>query len=65
MSELRKVVLPEGLCSAAEKKFADRFDGIEELLAAALGELVRDDAVKMDEKEEQIIAERLKGLGYI
>lgn len=65
MSESRKVVLPEELCSAAEKKFVHRFAGIEELLAVALGELVRDDAAGMDEKEEQIIEERLKGLGYI
>jgi len=61
----RSVALPEELCSAAEQKFAHRFGGLEELLTAALEELVRDDALKMDEKEEKIIEERLKGLGYI
>jgi hypothetical protein len=65
MSDTRKVILPEELCSAVEKKYAHRFGGLEELLTVALQELGRDDAVRMDEKEEQIIEERLKGLGYI
>ena len=65
MDSKRTVRLPEALCGAVEKKFAHRFDGLEELLMAALAELVRDDAQKMDEKEQQIIEERLKGLGYI
>lgn len=65
MDSKRTVRLPEELCGAVEKKFAHRFDGLEELLMAALTELVRDDAQKRDEKEQQIIEERLKGLGYI
>jgi hypothetical protein len=65
MNGMRKVGLPEELCSAVEKKFAHRFGGVEEILTAALEELVRDDAGRMDEKEEKIIEERLKGLGYI
>ena len=65
MGGLRKVELPEELCDAVEKRFAHRFGGIEELLTVALQELGRDDAVRMDEKEERIIEERLKGLGYI
>jgi len=63
--ERRTVALPEELCSAVEQKFAHRFGSLEELLSAALEELGRDDALKMDEKEQQIIEERLKGLGYI
>jgi hypothetical protein len=62
---IRTVELREELCHAAEQKFANRFGGLEELLTAALEELIRDDALKMDEKEQQIIEERLKGLGYI
>ena len=65
MDGKRTVILHEELCSAAEQRFARRFGGLEELLTAALEELVRDDALRMDEKEQQIIEERLKGLGYI
>lgn len=65
MGELRNVALPEELCRTVERKFAHRFGRVEEVLTAALEELVRVDAVRMDEKEEQIIEERLKGLGYI
>lgn len=65
MNGVRNVDLPEELCISVEKKFAHRFGGVEEILTAALEELVRDDAVRMDEKEERIIEERLKGLGYI
>jgi hypothetical protein len=65
MDPTRTVVLREDLCRAAERKFAHRFGGVEELLTTALEELVCDDAVQMDEKEQKMIEERLKGLGYI
>lgn len=65
MDGKRSLALPEELCSVAEQKFARRFGGLEELLTKALEELVRDDALKMDENEQHIIEERLKGLGYI
>ena len=65
MDRVRNVGLPEELCGAAEKKFARRFSTVEELLTVALEEFVRDDALKMDEREQQIIEERLRGLGYI
>lgn len=65
MSEIRKVALPEELCRRAEQKFSHRFGSLDELLASALTELLRDDAIVMDEKESKIIEERLKGLGYI
>ncbi len=64
-SDERSVVLPEELCGAVEKKYAHRFGGLEELLTVALRELGSDDAIRMDEDEERIIAERLKGLGYV
>jgi hypothetical protein len=65
MNETRKIILPEDLCRAAEKKFSHRFGTLEELLAAALNELLRDDALRMDEQEQQIIEARLKALGYV
>lgn len=65
MNEIRNVTLPEELCRRAEDKFGHRFGSLEELLASALNELLRDDSIVMDEKESKIIEERLKGLGYI
>jgi hypothetical protein len=38
---------------------------LEELLTATLNELLRDDALRMDEQEQQIIEARLKALGYV
>jgi hypothetical protein len=61
----RCISLPEDLCHGVEQKFGGRFAGVEELLTAVLTELLRDDALKIDEAEEQIIEQRLKGLGYI
>lgn len=65
MTANRCVSLPEDLCRTAEQKFGHRFANLEELLAAVMAELLRDDAVKMDEKEVETIEQRLKGLGYI
>jgi hypothetical protein len=65
MNETRKVILPEQLCRAAEDKFSHRFSSLEEFLTAALNELLRDDALRMDEQEQQIIEARLKALGYV
>jgi hypothetical protein len=57
--------LPEDLCQAAETRFCGRFRGVDELLTFVLKELTRDDALRLDEKEQRIIEERLRGLGYI
>jgi hypothetical protein len=38
---------------------------LEEFLTAMLNELLRDDARRMDEQEQQIIEARLKALGYV
>ena len=65
MNDMRKIMLPEQLCRAAEQKYSPRFGTLEELLTATLNELLRDDALRMDEQEQQIIEERLKALGYV
>jgi hypothetical protein len=65
MNEMRKIILPEELCRAAEERFSHRFGTLEEFLTAALHELLRDDAQRMDEQEQQIIEARLKALGYV
>ena len=65
MSDMRNVGLPEDLCRAAEERFGRRFASIDELLANVLRELLRDDQSKMDERELEIIEQRLRGLGYV
>ena len=65
MSRNRTIILPEELCSAAERKFLHRFGDLEELVTTLLREMVRDDAMLMDENEQSVVEERLKGLGYI
>jgi hypothetical protein len=61
----REVHLPEDLCQAAENRFGVRFCSVDELLTFVLRELTSDDALRLDEREQQIIEERLRGLGYI
>ena len=65
MSGTRSISLPEELCARAEQKFRHRFASLDELIASLLSELLREDAVTMDQNEQKIIEERLKGLGYI
>jgi hypothetical protein len=65
MDSLRSVSLPEELCRSAERKFGKRFESIDGLLAAILEQLVREDAANMDERELEIIEQRLRGLGYV
>ena len=64
-SELREVRLPAELCNEAERRFAARFGGIEELLTHILQALLRDNAAQMDESERRVIERRLKDLGYM
>jgi hypothetical protein len=61
----RIVRLPEDLCQRAESRFSHRFGCLAELLTALLEELLREDALKMDEHDRQVIEERLKSLGYV
>jgi hypothetical protein len=65
MNSTRNICLPEELCRAVEKKFASRFASVEELIANLLQELLREDASKMDERELEIVEQRLRGLGYV
>ena len=65
MNAARTISLPEELCVRAETKFRHRFKNVDELVAAVIAELLRDDAAALDIGEEKIIEERLKGLGYI
>jgi hypothetical protein len=65
MGTIRSVAVPEELCVAAEQKFAHHFGTVDELVAELLRQLLQENALAMDEKEQHIIEERLKGLGYI
>lgn len=65
MAEMRSVAVSDELCRAIGQKFARRFDSVDELISELLRQLLRDDARNMDEKEQQVIEDRLKGLGYI
>lgn len=65
MTTTREVRLPETLCAAVEQRFRHRFGSLEDTVSAILSHLLRDDALIMDAREQQIIEERLKGLGYI
>lgn len=65
VSDLREILLPEELCSAALTRFGGRFKTIEELLQFVLQDLLRDDADRLDAAEQQMIEERLRELGYM
>lgn len=64
MTDMRAVNLPGDLCVRAEKKF-EKFGDLEKLLEYVLKELLRDDAGQADEREQGIIEQRLKELGYL
>jgi len=61
----REVHLPADLCEQAQARFGKQFSMVDDLLIFVLKELLRDDAHKMDESEQQMIEERLRGLGYL
>ncbi len=65
MTQYRTIQLPEELCGQAEKLLAGRFENLEALISFLLQQIVKDDAVKFDQAEEQMIEQRLKDLGYI
>jgi hypothetical protein len=64
MTELRNVQLPADLCAAVEKKFARKFGSLEELLEFVLRDLTRDEAAQADQREQRLVEERLRELGY-
>jgi hypothetical protein len=61
----REVRLPADLCAAAEERFGKNFGSLDELLAAVLRDLLRDDGSESDQAEQRIVEERLRELGYI
>jgi len=65
MSELREIRLPADLCAAAEKKFAETFPSVDELLAFVLRQLISGDTVELDRAEQAVVEQRLKDLGYL
>ena len=65
MNDKRQIILREDLCSAAEQRFGKQFQSVEALLEFVLQELIRDDAGKLDQKEKEILEQRLRDLGYI
>lgn len=65
MTGMRDVHLPADLCTAAEKRFGDRFGSLEELLVFVLRDLTRDDAAGADEAEQRLVEQRLRELGYL
>ena len=65
MTQLRHVQLPADLCVAVEKKFAGKFNSLEELLIFVLTDLSADDPSPADRAEQHVIEERLRELGYI
>jgi hypothetical protein len=65
MTQFRTVHLPEELCVAAEKYAAGRFGGLEDLVSFLLQEILKDEGVKFDRAEEEMIEQRLRDLGYL
>jgi hypothetical protein len=65
MSESRQIQLPADLCAAAEAKFGNAFDSVDELVAFLLQELLRGDTTDLDRAEQQAVEQRLRDLGYM
>ena len=65
MTARREISLPEELCASAEQRFGARFASLEALLEFVLGELLRDDADKLDQAEQSVLEKRLRDLGYL
>jgi hypothetical protein len=65
MTEMRDVRLPADVCDAAEKKFANTFRSLDEMLIFILRDLLRDDGSQADQAEQRLVEERLRELGYL
>ena len=65
MTEMRDVRLPADLCAAAEKRFAQTFPSLEEMLSFVLRDLCRDEASQFDQAEQSMVEQRLRELGYL
>lgn len=64
-NQYRAVQLPEDLCKEAESWLQGKFDNLESLLGLLLQEIVKDEGSKLDLREEEIVLQRLRELGYI
>lgn len=65
MTQYRTVQLPEDVCAQAEEWLKGRFDNIEALIDFLLREIMKDDGSTLDQREEEIVQQRLRDLGYI
>jgi len=65
MTEMRDVRLPADVCDAAEKKFANTFGSVDEMLTFILRDLLRDEGSQADQTEQRLVEERLRELGYL
>ena len=57
--------LHEELCVRAETWLKGRFDSLEGLLSFLLEEIIKEEGAKLDQREEDIVQQRLRDLGYI
>jgi hypothetical protein len=57
--------LPEELCKDAEAWLKGRFESLESLVGFLLQEVIKDEGGKLDMREEEVVRQRLKDLGYI
>ena len=65
MTEMRDVRLPADVCDAAEKKFANTFGSVDEMLTFILRDLLRNEGSQADQAEQRLVEERLRELGYL
>ena len=65
MSSTRTITVSSELCRLAKEKFRTQFSSVDELVTAVLNQLLLDDGLRMDEGEQRLLEERLKGLGYL
>jgi hypothetical protein len=65
MTQYRTVQLSEDVCAQAEQWLNGRFDNIEALIDFLLREIMKDDGSTLDQREEEIVQQRLRDLGYI
>jgi hypothetical protein len=63
--EMRSLSLPEELCRRAEEKFKQQFGNLEAMLELVLKDLLRDDVLQADLKEQEAVEQRLRDLGYL
>ena len=64
MQKTRTIMLSEDLCLRAEQRFR-KFQTADALLVFVLEQLLVDEAILTDRKEEAIIEKRLQDLGYL